>query len=178
MLDLPLVELVKLGFLGFAVAMMLMCFYALIKMMKLSREIPREQFAVMSRTIIFFLGGTLFAIGLGIVSAYVSPEVNVVFEVTPASLGEDDFRVKVAGKRLQLPAEFEAPIKDRNQVTIDLSGITDQVKLLEWDVKSLKAQMEQATEKINALNSQRVSDKQARIEGISSVFLLRRESGF
>jgi hypothetical protein len=132
----PVVELVKVGFLGFAVVIMYLAYNSLRNLVA-SKASP-EVLMVFAREIRIFMGISILVVALGIVWEQLNPKVEVVLDVYPSDIA--GYGVKVAGNSIKLPAEKTISLQDGSQIVLELVNFERRIKELEVQIEGLRTQ--------------------------------------
>ena len=132
-----IVELVKVGFLGFAVAIMLLSFFLLQKIMS-SSSFEGENLIIrcqqVHRFMLMSLAVILIGMGWELASRMVSPHVSIRFDITPPYNDNiKDIRVKAGNKRVDISKDenVQMEMEDGDEVSLDLSPLTVRISEME-----------------------------------------------
>lgn len=142
-----IVELVKLGFLGFATAILILSYLLLQKVMA-SKDFEGENLLVRCREIRLFMLMSLIVIVVGMIWDLMDPKINIKFDVSPEE-SVSDLVVKADGKKVNLDGE-NVQMRDDNEVSINLFALYKKMNFLESrsvgannELNSMKAQQAQ-----------------------------------
>ncbi|CAK8722653.1 hypothetical protein GCAAIG_12320 [Candidatus Electronema halotolerans] len=142
-----IVELVKLGFLGFATAILILSYLLLQKVMA-SKDFEGENLTIRCREIRLFMLMSFGVILVGMTWDLLDPKINIKFDVTPEEIAHD-LVVKAAGKKVDINGE-DVPMQDENEVSINLFALYKRLNFMESssagasnELKNLKARQAQ-----------------------------------
>lgn len=142
-----IVELVKLGFLGFATAILILSYSLLQKVMS-SKDIEGENLQIRCKEIRLFMLMSFAVILVGMTWDLLDPKINIKFDVAPEEI-VNDLVVKAAGKKVKLNGD-DVQMQDDNVVSISLFSLYKKLNFLESssagasnELKQMKAQQTQ-----------------------------------
>ena len=143
-----IVELVKLGFLGFATAILILSYLLLQKVMA-SKDFEGENLLIRCREIRLFMLMSFGVILVGMTWDLLDPKINVKFDVAPKAISKE-MEVRVSAAPVNLSGE-DVQLQNRNEVSIDLTELDRKIFQLERDaegtqnyLKALKIEQAQA----------------------------------
>jgi hypothetical protein len=144
-----IVELVKLGFLGFATAILILSYLLLQKVMA-SKDFEGENLTIRCREIRLFMLMSFGVILVGMTWDLLDPKINIKFDVAPEEIVTDsNIVVKVAGRKVDLNGE-DVQMQNRDEVSIALSALYSKLNFAKSssegannELKNLKAQQAQ-----------------------------------
>lgn len=146
-----IVELVKLGFLGFATAIIVFSFLLLQKIVE-TKEIDGENLVVRCREIRIFMLMSILVIFIGMAWEVIDPHVTVKFNVSPQDA--KGLIVKVDGKIIDITKEGGTSIRDRYNVFLDLVAIDREMRNLALVNERFKESSEGAKNQLKSLKKQ------------------------
>jgi hypothetical protein len=128
----PLVDLVKLGFLGFAVAVILLSFFLLQKIMS-SSDFEGENLLIRCKQIHRFMLMSIAVILIGmtweLASRMIQPEVNVRFDISPKDKETiEEIVVKAGRKKVDISKEEDVQMKEGDEVSLDLVAFAMKIR--------------------------------------------------
>jgi hypothetical protein len=127
---LMIVELVKLGFLGFATAILILSYLLLQKVMA-SKDFEGENLKIRCREIRLFMLMSFGVILVGMAWDLLDPKVNVRFNVSPKGIAKE-IEIRVSAAPVDINGE-DVQMQNRNEVSIDLTGLDRKIFRLETD---------------------------------------------
>ena len=125
-----IVELVKLGFLGFATAILILSYLLLQKVMA-SKDFEGENLLIRCREIRLFMLMSFGVILVGMTWDLLDPKVNVKFDVSPKTIVKD-MEVRVSATPVHINGE-DVQLQNRSEVSIDLTELDKKIFRLETD---------------------------------------------
>ena len=143
-----IVELVKLGFLGFATAILILSYLLLQKVMA-SKDFEGENLLIRCREIRLFMLMSFGVILVGMTWDLLDPKINIKFDVSPKAITKE-MEVRVSATPVKINGE-DVQLQNRNEVSIDLTELDRKIFQLERDaegtqnyLKALKIEQAQA----------------------------------
>jgi hypothetical protein len=153
----PLVDLVKLGFLGFAVAVILLSFVLLQKLMN-SSEFEGENLLIRCKQIHRFMLMSIAVIFIGmtweLASRMIQPQVNVRFDVSPKD-NEAMLAIKAGKKKVDISKDEEVQMQDGDEVSLDLVELDRKIREMKGEIERHAG----ASNQLNILKQQRASEE-------------------
>ena len=143
-----IVELVKLGFLGFATAILILSYLLLQKVMA-SKDFEGENLLIRCREIRLFMLMSFGVILVGMTWDLLDPKVNIKFDVSPKAISKE-MEVRVSATPVNISGE-DVQLQNRNEVSIDLTELDRKIFQLERDAEG----------KQNYLNTIKIDQVQA-----------------
>jgi len=147
-----LLELVRLGFLGFAAVLLWFSYNLLVKIIENPNEnhsLVRMQF----KTIKFFMLMSLVVITVGLSWEMLNPKVTIRLSAIP---NNDNLIIKIANKAIKLNEDNSYVVnKDENDIIIDATGLN---KILDNVKKDLKSKTEVNIEKRNEIAKRMIEE--------------------
>ncbi|MDU9050162.1 MAG: hypothetical protein Q3M30_15045 [Candidatus Electrothrix sp. Rat3] len=142
-----IVELVKLGFLGFATAILVLSYLLLQKIMT-SKDFEGDNLLIRCREIRLFMLMSFGVILVGMTWDLLDPKVNVKFDVSPKGITKE-MEIRVSATPVNINGE-DVQMQNRNEVSIDLTELDRKIFRLETDaagtqnyLKAMKIQQAQ-----------------------------------
>lgn len=132
-----LVDLVKAGVLGFAVAIMLLAYFAL-RNLTSQLNAPTAALALIAREIRIFMGLSLAVVALGIGWELINPKIQVSIDVSPRDIAGYD--VRVSGESIKLPEAKNVSLQKGNQIVLELIKFEREIHSLHAQIEGLKEQ--------------------------------------
>ena len=156
----PIVELVKVGSLGFATAILFLSYRLLNKLME-SERFEGENLLVRCRVIQIFMGASIAVILIGmtweLTNRFIDPDIIVRFDVTPTDTA--GVKVKVHGKIIDLTTNDGIPMRDEYQVSLNLVEIDRRIRRLNRDMEYLGKRAEGSNNELNVIKKKQVRDE-------------------
>lgn len=132
-----LIELVKAGVLGFAVAIMVLA-YLTLRQLANQLNAPPTALAIIARTIWIYMGLSLAVVIMGIVWHWISPEIQVSIDISPRDISGYD--VRVAGESKKSPELKAILLRSGNEIVLELTEFERQINRLRVEIEGLKEQ--------------------------------------
>ncbi len=159
-----IVELVKLGVLGFATAILIFSFLLLQKVMG-QKEFEGDNLLVRCKEIRIFMLMSIVVILIGMAWELFDPRVTVKFDVSP--IDTVGLVVKVGGEEIDIKNGGEVPMRDRYQVSLNLVEIDRTIRDLTRIKERLQLNSDGARNQLLTIKQQQAKEelKSASIDG-------------
>ena len=166
LIDLPVLEILQVGFFGFAFLLMFFAYRLLAQLIQRRENENPTTLKIRLTGVIAFLLLTVVVMGLGIYSTISSNNVTIAIDMTPKKLEKlETIVIKVGGKSYQRNDRMtggtiadKAQIPNGQRLTIDLEDVSDFIDslkatkiALETDITNLNKEKEGQLEQLDTL---------------------------
>jgi len=155
----PLVDLVKLGFLGFSVAVLLLSFFLLQKIMT-SSSYEGDNLLIRCKQVHRFMLMSIAVIIIGmtweLASRLIKPQIDLVFDISPNDKELlENMTIKVGKSRIDMSKEEDVQVKDGEEITIDVNKLDRKVRDMAKEIERYAGVKNQ----LNILQQQKASEE-------------------
>ncbi|MDM8540400.1 hypothetical protein QUF90_04865 [Desulfococcaceae bacterium HSG9] len=133
-----LVELVKLGSLGFSTAIMIFTFLLLRKIIQ-SESFEGENLLIRCKEIRIYMVMSIFVILIGMFWELMDPKVTITLDISPQDI--DGYAVKIGGQNIDIKKQNSIVVRNRYEVSVDLVRMDRRIINLNNKISSLENQV-------------------------------------
>lgn len=149
-----IVELVKLGFLGFATAILVFS-YTLLQRIMGSKDFEGDNLLIRCKEIRIFMAVSILVILIGMVWEFINPHVAVTLDIAPED-NAGNLKIKLAGKPIDIKDANVITVHNGSQFSLDLSHFDRKIRQLNVDVERLTEDLEGTKNEIKQMKAQQV----------------------
>lgn len=160
-------QLVKLGFLGFSVAIMILSYYLLQKIMSSPDE--SGNLRIKCREIRIYMTISVLVILIGLGFELLNPKVQLKFDVSPKDV--DGLVAKVGGNKIDFNSNQEVQVQNRDEVSLDWVALDRKLRELNYRISNLEQASQGAKNEIRSIKEQQVKTELTKVENSSEAGL-------